>query len=117
MRLKGRTSQMETSTAIRITEAPEVSPTMSSFRRAEARKPPKPFIGLPTLTAPAISPFQRMGALTYMTVLRRSSGFSSVVRAPYSPSRVRRTSRQRRKSWPSSRPKESNTTVPFLSVT
>ena len=62
--------------------------------RAAATNWPKLCTGLPSETTPTISPSQRMGAATYMTVLPGSLATSRVVRAPYSPRRVLRTSRQ-----------------------
>ena len=62
--------------------------------RAAETNWPKLCTGLPRLTAPTISPCQRIGAPTYITALSASPATSRVVRAPYSPRSVLRTSRQ-----------------------
>ena len=61
--------------------------------------------------------FTRMGAATYITVVRWSLAMSGVDRAPYSPCSARRTSRHCEWSLPVSRPSESKTTRPSRSVT
>ena len=75
-------------------------------------------LGLETVSTPAIRPCpSRTGAATYITEVLSSSGTSRVERAPYWPRKVRWTSFQRELSRPSSRPAESNTTMPRASVT
>ena len=54
---------------------------------------PKLWTGLPTLTAPMISPFTRTGAATNITDDFGSPGTSGVARAPYCPCSARCTSR------------------------
>jgi len=51
--------------------------------------------GLATVSTPITRPASVTGAATYITELRSSVSTSRVARAPYSPRRVRATSRQR----------------------
>ena len=74
-------------------------------------------VGFATVRTPTVFPWTMIGAPTYRTVEVESAGFLRVVLAPYSPFRVRDTSRHFEKSAPIfSLPKESKTTFPEVSV-
>ncbi len=70
----------------------EPTPTHSVRARASSTNWPKLCTGLPTLTMPTISLFQRIGAPTYITEVRGSTSTSREVRAPYRPASERLTS-------------------------
>ncbi|MDT4848621.1 hypothetical protein FQZ97_827150 [compost metagenome] len=70
----------------------EPTPTQMVRTRASSTNWPKLCTGLPTLTTPTISSFQRIGAPTYITEVRGSPSTSREVRAPYRPPSVRFTS-------------------------
>ncbi len=83
----GRTSQTERMTTSSSTAITDVAPSSSVLRRAASTNWPKLCTGLPTLTAPMISPpppgdVSWIGAATYITEVRGSPSMSAVVRAP-----------------------------------
>ena len=90
----GRISQNESTSASAKADSADTMPTEMMLPRAAETNWPKLCTGLPSVTTPTISPFQRIGAPTYITLLCLSAATSRVVRAPYSPRSVLRTSCQ-----------------------
>jgi hypothetical protein len=84
----GRTSQTDRMTTRSSTATTDVAPSSSVLRRAASTNWPRLCTGLPTLTAPMISPpappavVSWIGAAAYITEVRGSPSTSAVVRAP-----------------------------------